>query len=288
MRQKTRWTRWPLLLAALITIAAGCTQAQDPADRYDYGRPDRQRLPKMTMFNHQKIMGDLLGKPAIEAERIGILVYDGVNDLDFTGPRYVLGQSGAKTRLIGVKPGPIKTVMGVQVVPDTTIDEVKQLDILVIPGGFTGTIEAAYDPKVLDWIRAIDKTSTYTASVCTGGWILGNRIDGTQAEFVRIPHADMSLYPVPAGVDDEALVMLSDILPTGLECGVQNGRVQPGSTVAVVGAGPIGLAALLTAQFHAPAKLILVDLDDGRLEMARRFGATDTVNSGDEDRTTGW
>ena len=115
----------------------------------------------------------------------------------------------------------------------------------------------------------------------TGGWILGNRIDGTQAEFVRIPHADMSLYPAPAGVDDEALVMLSDILPTGLECGVQNGRVQPGSTVAVVGAGPIGLAALLTAQFHAPAKLILVDLDDGRLEMARRFGATDTVNSGD-------
>jgi len=102
-----------------------------------------------------------------------ILVYDGVNDLDFTGPRYVLGQSGAKTQLIGIKPGPIKTVMGVQVVPDATIDEVSQLDILIVPGGFTGTIEAAYDPKVLDWIRAIDQSSVYTASVCTGGWILG-------------------------------------------------------------------------------------------------------------------
>ena len=86
----------------------------------------------------------------------------------------------------------------------------------------------------------------------TGGWILGNTIDGTQAEFVRIPHADTSLYPIPAGVDEEALVMLSDILPTGFECGVLNGKVQPGGTVAIIGAGPIGLAALLTAQFYSP------------------------------------
>jgi alcohol dehydrogenase len=83
----------------------------------------------------------------------------------------------------------------------------------------------------------------------TGGWILGNTIDGTQAEYVRIPHADTSLYKIPAGADEEALVMLSDILPTGFECGVLNGKVQPGCTVAIVGAGPIGLAALLTAQF---------------------------------------
>ena len=81
----------------------------------------------------------------------------------------------------------------------------------------------------------------------TGGWILGNTIDGTQAEFVRIPYADTSLYPIPAGADEEALVMLSDILPTGFECGVLNGKVAPGNTVAIVGAGPIGLAALLTA-----------------------------------------
>jgi alcohol dehydrogenase len=113
----------------------------------------------------------------------------------------------------------------------------------------------------------------------TGGWILGNSIDGTQAEFVRIPHADTSLYPIPEGADEEALVMLSDILPTGFECGVLNGKVQPGSTVAIVGSGPIGLAALLTAQFYAPAEIIMIDIDDNRLEVAKRFGATATINS---------
>ncbi|MEP6739203.1 MAG: zinc-dependent alcohol dehydrogenase family protein [Caldimonas sp.] len=115
----------------------------------------------------------------------------------------------------------------------------------------------------------------------TGGWILGNEIDGTQAEFVRIPHADTSLYPIPPGADEEALVMLSDILPTGFECGVLNGKVAPGSTVAIVGSGPIGLAALLTAQFYSPAQIIMIDLDDSRLAMARKFGATATINSAD-------
>jgi alcohol dehydrogenase len=115
----------------------------------------------------------------------------------------------------------------------------------------------------------------------TGGWILGNSIDGTQAEFVRIPHADSSLYPIPDGADEEALVMLSDILPTGFECGVLSGKVQPGDIVAIVGAGPIGLAALLTAQFYSPAEIIMIDLDDNRLDMAKRFGATATVNSAD-------
>jgi alcohol dehydrogenase len=115
----------------------------------------------------------------------------------------------------------------------------------------------------------------------TGGWILGNSIDGTQAEFVRVPHADTSLYPIPEGADEEALVMLSDILPTGFECGVLNGKVQPGNIVAIVGAGPIGLAALLTAQFYSPAQIIMVDLDDNRLAVAKRFGATASVNSGD-------
>ena len=113
----------------------------------------------------------------------------------------------------------------------------------------------------------------------TGGWILGHLIDGTQAGYVRIPHADTSLYPIPDGADEEALVMLSDILPTGFECGVLNGKVQPGGTVAIVGAGPVGLAALLTAQFYSPAQLIVVDLDRNRLEVARRFGATDVVDS---------
>jgi alcohol dehydrogenase len=115
----------------------------------------------------------------------------------------------------------------------------------------------------------------------TGGWILGNKIDGTQAEFVRIPYADTSLYPIPDGADEEALVMLSDILPTGFECGVLNGKVAPGSTVAIVGAGPIGLAALLTAQFFSPAEIVMIDLDDNRLEVAKRFGATAGINSAD-------
>lgn len=115
----------------------------------------------------------------------------------------------------------------------------------------------------------------------TGGWILGNKIDGTQAEYVRIPYADTSLYHIPADADEEALVMLSDILPTGFECGVLNGKVEPGSTVAIVGAGPIGLAALLTAQFYSPAEIIMIDLDDNRLAMAKRFGATTTINSHD-------
>lgn len=115
----------------------------------------------------------------------------------------------------------------------------------------------------------------------TGGWILGNVIDGTQAEYVRIPHAETSLYPIPEGADEEAMVMLSDILPTGFECGVLNGKVSPGSTVAIVGSGPIGLAALLTAQLYSPADIIMIDLDDNRLEVARRFGATRTINSTD-------
>ena len=115
----------------------------------------------------------------------------------------------------------------------------------------------------------------------TGGWILGNRIDGTQAEFVRTPHADTSLYPIPPGADEEALVMLSDILPTGFECGVLNGKIAPGATVAIVGSGPVGLAALLTAQFYSPGRIIMIDLDDGRLEIAKHFGATDAINSSD-------
>lgn len=113
----------------------------------------------------------------------------------------------------------------------------------------------------------------------TGGWILGNAIDGTQAEYVRIPHAETSLYPLPDGADEEAMAMLSDILPTGFECGVLNGKVAPGASVAIVGAGPIGLAALLTAQLYSPAQIIMIDLDDNRLDVARRFGATQTINS---------
>jgi alcohol dehydrogenase len=116
-----------------------------------------------------------------------------------------------------------------------------------------------------------------------GGWILGYMIDGTQAEYVRIPYADNSLYAIPEGSDEEALVMLSDILPTGFECGVLNGQVKPGDTIAIVGAGPVGMAALLTAQFYSPAEIIVIDQDVNRLNVAKTFGATQIINSGAED-----
>lgn len=114
-----------------------------------------------------------------------------------------------------------------------------------------------------------------------GGWILGHTIDGTQAEYARIPYADTSLYALPEGADEEALVMLSDIFPTGFECGVLNGRVQPGDSVAIVGSGPIGLAALLTAQLYSPSQLIVIDRDENRLAAAKSLGATRTINSAD-------
>ena len=98
-----------------------------------------------------------------------------------------------------------------------------------------------------------------------------------------IPHADNSLYSVPAGTDEEALVMLSDILPTGFEIGVLNGAVKPGDVVAIVGAGPVGMAALLTAQFYSPSRLIMIDLDQSRLDMAERFGATEVIDSSKVD-----
>lgn len=116
-----------------------------------------------------------------------------------------------------------------------------------------------------------------------GGWILGHLINGTQAEYVCIPHADNSLHHIPPGADEEALVMLSDILPTGYEIGVLNGRVKPGDTIAIVGSGPIGMSALLTAQFYSPARIYMIDLDDHRLETAKKFGATDIIDSGRED-----
>jgi len=114
-----------------------------------------------------------------------------------------------------------------------------------------------------------------------GGWILGNKIDGTQAEYVRIPFADTSLYHIQDGTEEDALVMLSDILRTGFECGVLNGKVRPGSTVAIVGARPIGLAALLTARFYSPAEIIIIDMDDNRLRISSRFGATTVINNKD-------
>lgn len=115
------------------------------------------------------------------------------------------------------------------------------------------------------------------------GWIFGHLIDGTQAEYVRVPYAENSLHLLPGGVSDEQAVMLSDIFPTGFEIGVQYGRVKPGDTVAVVGAGPVGLAAIATAGLYGAAGIIAVDLDRNRLEQSRSFGATQVVVSSDAD-----
>lgn len=121
------------------------------------------------------------------------------------------------------------------------------------------------------------KNKMYSHCV-VGGWRLGHIIDGTQAEYVRIPYADTSLHPIPADVDEEVVTMFSDVLPTGFEVGVLKGQVKLGDTIAIIGAGPIGLAALLTAKFYFPAEIIVVDLDDYRLEVAKRLGASTTLN----------
>jgi alcohol dehydrogenase len=115
------------------------------------------------------------------------------------------------------------------------------------------------------------------------GWIFGYMIDGTQAEYVRVPFAENSVYKIPEGMTDAEGILLSDILPTGFEIGVQYGQVSPGDVVAVIGSGPVGLSAVMTAGLYGPAKVIAVDLDSARLKRAAEFGATDTVNSGDAD-----
>jgi alcohol dehydrogenase len=127
------------------------------------------------------------------------------------------------------------------------------------------------------------KEARYGQCTGGGGWIFGHLIDGLQAEYARIPFADNSLYKVPAGLTDEQVLFLSDILPTSFEVGVLNGGVTPGDTVAIVGAGPIGLAAVMTAKLYTPAQIIVIDLDDGRLAKAKEFGADITINNGRED-----
>jgi alcohol dehydrogenase len=116
-----------------------------------------------------------------------------------------------------------------------------------------------------------------------GGWIFGHLIDGLQAEFARVPFADTSVYKVPESLSDEQVLFLADILPTAFEVGVRNGGVQPGDTIAIVGAGPIGLATIMTARLYTPAHIIAIDLADARLDRAREFGADVTINNGTED-----
>ncbi len=123
----------------------------------------------------------------------------------------------------------------------------------------------------------------YSQCLGSGGWIFGHRIDGVQAEYARVPFADTSTYQVPEGLTDEQVLYLADILPTGFEVGVLNGRVQPGDTVAIVGAGPVGLAAILGAQLYSPAAIVAVDPVPARREWAEKFGAN-VVTTPDQAR----
>jgi alcohol dehydrogenase len=127
------------------------------------------------------------------------------------------------------------------------------------------------------------RDGSYGQCLGGGGWILGHKIDGTQADYVRVPFADTSTYPVPDGVTDEQLLMMADILPTGYEVGVLNGKVRPGDVVAVVGAGPIGLSAMIGSRLYSPSHVVAIDLADSRLEAAKGFGADIVVNNSRED-----
>lgn len=150
-----------IVLVALISLSA-CQNKKEQATQ-------QEAISTITTQEDEKA----LDFKTHNIKTVGILVYDGVNSLDVFGPRYVLGQiMGVDMKLIAHKPGNVKTVMGIEFVPDAILSEVDSLDILVIPGGFRGTIEAAYDEEIQQWIRDIDKTTTYTSSVCTGGWIL--------------------------------------------------------------------------------------------------------------------
>jgi alcohol dehydrogenase len=127
------------------------------------------------------------------------------------------------------------------------------------------------------------KEARYGQCLGGGGWIFGHLIDGLQAEYARVPFADNSVYKVPDTLSDEQVLFLADILPTAYEVGVLNGAVRPGDVVAIVGAGPVGLAAVLTAQLYTPGRIIAIDLADTRLERARQFGADTTINNARED-----
>jgi len=172
-----------------------------------------------------------------------------------------------------VKPG---TILGHEAVG--TVEEVGAAVTTVAPG----------DRVLMSCISACGrcrfcKEGRYGQCIGGGGWIFGHLIDGLQAEYARVPFADNSVYKVPAELSDEQVLFLADILPTSYEVGVLNGMVSPGDVVAIVGAGPIGLAAILTAQLYTPGKIVAIDLADSRLESAKRFGADLTINNGRED-----
>jgi alcohol dehydrogenase len=171
---------------------------------------------------------------------------------------------------------PPGTVLGHEAVG--TVEEVGTAVTTVVPG----------DRVLMSCVSSCGrcrycKEGRYGQCLGGGGWIFGHLIDGLQAEFARVPFADNSVYKVPGQLSDEQVLFLADILPTSFEVGVLNGMVTPGDVVAIVGAGPIGLAGILTAQLYTPGRIIAIDLEGSRLESAKRFGADTLINNGSED-----
>ncbi len=207
-----------------MLLGLGCSTTPEPSNK---------ELSHKTTEIHDTLMQTIEQTQKANIKTLGVLVYNGVNDLDYAGPLYVLGQlMGVDKKLISPEPGPIRTVMGVEVNPDATIDQVHQLDLLIIPGGARGTILAAYNDKLLDWIREIDQQTLYTASVCTGGWILaasgllvGKRattnwyraeemLQKYDVQFISERYVRDGKYWTAAGVTagmDMALAMLEDL-----------------------------------------------------------------------------
>jgi alcohol dehydrogenase len=175
-------------------------------------------------------------------------------------------------------------------VPETTPGTVLGHEAVgtVIEAGRNVSTVAVGDRVLLSCITSCGrcrfcKEGRYGQCLGGGGWIFGHLIDGLQAQYARVPFADNSVYKVPDDLSDEQVLFLADILPTAYEVGVLNGMVAPGDTVAIVGAGPIGLAAMLTASLYTPGNIVAIDLDDGRLDSAMHFGADTTINNGRED-----
>jgi alcohol dehydrogenase len=175
-------------------------------------------------------------------------------------------------------------------VPETTPGTVLGHEAIatVVEVGSGVTTVAKDDRVLLSCITACGRCrfcreGHYGICVGGGGWIFGHTIDGVQAEYARVPFADTSVYKLPEDLSDEQVLFLSDILPTAFEVGVLNGRVKPGDTVAVIGAGPVGLSAIMTARLFTPARIIAIDMADARLTHAHEFGADETINNGTTD-----
>ena len=171
--------RYPFVLLLCIFTVFACSDNSDNSasiennDEFENARLREELIDSAKSSDHSWLLKMILGSPKNTIRSIGILVYNGVNDLDMMGPRYIFGQTGIKPMLIGIDSGSFKTSMGLEIKPNTIIDSITQLDILIIPGGGQGTLHTAYNEHVLGWIKSIDQGTIYTCSVCTGAWILG-------------------------------------------------------------------------------------------------------------------